>query len=412
MKTFAKLLLLFALLAAALTPQTVTVSETLKDQEGNNLVGFLHISNPAFLYPYGATDTVTNCTNASPIQVDTSAAHGLATGNTVYIVGVTGNTACNGTFIITFVDADSLTLNGSTGNGAYGSGGTVQQLIPVGARTRRYPSTGTFTGTVTISLIPTSTAIAVPGGAAAGFTYLAAYFLNDGSSYTERWNPSPTGPTTQTVSGIRTPGTVNPTATVNQSQIAGDGALTRDVLTWDGTAWTEYGPPPRSLYTATASGTVANTVTETTLIGSGVGSLTLPANYYSGAGRTLYVYASGYYSNTGTPTLNIRLKHGATALAATGAVTTTTGATNWEWSFSGYVTCRTTGATGTVILQGEFLINTSATAVARYAMVNTATVTIDTAATQVLGLTAQWGTASASNTITATNFLAYDVQIP
>lgn len=36
-------------------------------------------------------------------------------------------------------------------------------------------------------------------------------------------------------------------------------------------------------------------------------------------------------------------------------------------------------------------------------MVNTAAVTIDTTATQVVDVTAQWGTASASNTITATN---------
>src|SRR5688572_27843977 len=46
------------------------------------------------------TATLTNATNASPIIV-TSAGHGLTTGSRVTITGVGGNTAANGTFVIT-----------------------------------------------------------------------------------------------------------------------------------------------------------------------------------------------------------------------------------------------------------------------------------------------------------------------
>jgi hypothetical protein len=67
--------------------------------------------------------TITNATNASPIAV-TSANHGLTTGTKVTISGVTGNTAANGSFIVTKVDVNTFTLNGSTGNSAYVSGGT------------------------------------------------------------------------------------------------------------------------------------------------------------------------------------------------------------------------------------------------------------------------------------------------
>lgn len=67
--------------------------------------------------------SITNATNASPIVI-TSADHGLTTGARVTITGVTGNSAANGTFIITKVDASSFSLNGSTGDGAYSSGGT------------------------------------------------------------------------------------------------------------------------------------------------------------------------------------------------------------------------------------------------------------------------------------------------
>ncbi len=72
------------------------------------------------------TGTVTGATNASPIVV-TSSAHNLTTGARVTITGVGGNTAANGTFTVTYVDANSFSLLGSTGNGAYTSGGTWNQ---------------------------------------------------------------------------------------------------------------------------------------------------------------------------------------------------------------------------------------------------------------------------------------------
>jgi hypothetical protein len=67
--------------------------------------------------------SVTGATNGSPIVV-TSASHGLQTGDRVTISGVLGNTAANGTFTITRLSADTFSLDGSTGNGAYTSGGT------------------------------------------------------------------------------------------------------------------------------------------------------------------------------------------------------------------------------------------------------------------------------------------------
>ena len=66
---------------------------------------------------------VTGATNASPIVV-TSTGHSLNTGDAISISGVAGNTAANGTFTVTKVDANTFSLNGSTGNAAYTSGGT------------------------------------------------------------------------------------------------------------------------------------------------------------------------------------------------------------------------------------------------------------------------------------------------
>lgn len=79
------------------------------------------------LYDISAAPTfsVTAASNASPVQITTSVAHGLTTGDTVTVTGVLGNTGANGTFVITVVDPTNFTLTGSTGNAAYTSGGTV-----------------------------------------------------------------------------------------------------------------------------------------------------------------------------------------------------------------------------------------------------------------------------------------------
>lgn len=69
------------------------------------------------------TGTVTGATNASPIVV-TSAAHGLTTGQRVTVASVAGNTAANGDFTVTVLTSGTFSLDGSTGNGAYTSGGT------------------------------------------------------------------------------------------------------------------------------------------------------------------------------------------------------------------------------------------------------------------------------------------------
>lgn len=74
--------------------------------------------------------TVTGATNASPIVITTSTVHGLRTGDKVYITGVGGNTAANNSltnpaWTVTVTSTTQFSLDGSTGNGAYTSGGTV-----------------------------------------------------------------------------------------------------------------------------------------------------------------------------------------------------------------------------------------------------------------------------------------------
>jgi hypothetical protein len=67
--------------------------------------------------------TVSGATNAAPIVVTTTAAHGWVTGEVVVVHGVTGNTAANGRWTITVTSPTTFSLNGTTGNGAYAGGG-------------------------------------------------------------------------------------------------------------------------------------------------------------------------------------------------------------------------------------------------------------------------------------------------
>jgi hypothetical protein len=69
---------------------------------------------------------VSGATNATPIVITTAAAHGLVAGQRVVIAGVAGNTAANGTWIVTTpITATTFALTGAVGNGAYTSGGAI-----------------------------------------------------------------------------------------------------------------------------------------------------------------------------------------------------------------------------------------------------------------------------------------------
>lgn len=74
--------------------------------------------------------TITNATNASPIVMGCTA-HGFSTGDIITQHDVLGNDAANGTWAITVIGDDSYSLDGSTGDGAYTSGGYCYQETSV-----------------------------------------------------------------------------------------------------------------------------------------------------------------------------------------------------------------------------------------------------------------------------------------
>ena len=157
------------------------------------------------------------------------------------------------------------------------------------------------------------------------------------------------------------------------------------------------------IFTQTATGTIGNSTVETAITSTGVGGgLTLPTDFLL-AGKSLCITARGVHSATASPNLTIKVKFGSTVILTTGAIATGN-STNEQFCIGGMITCRTTGASGTVFGQGSYQ-EASGTSARDYSMSNTATTTINTTVTQAITITAQWGTANAGNTISLTNLV-------
>lgn len=90
-----------------------------------------HFAQVPYIPTFQAPKKITDATNASPIVITTSAAHGYQTGDSVLIRYVEGNTAANGIFSITVLTTTTFSLNSSTGSGAFsGSLGLVANQTP------------------------------------------------------------------------------------------------------------------------------------------------------------------------------------------------------------------------------------------------------------------------------------------
>lgn len=157
-------------------------------------------------------------------------------------------------------------------------------------------------------------------------------------------------------------------------------------------------------YGITAAGTAGNTVSELSLMGTGVGSATIAANALT-AGKGIYVIAWGFMSATGVPTLTIKLKIGGVTIATTGTITMTTTTGTCQWQVTGIITCRTTGAGGTGFAQAQFQWFSSTAGSNIDQMPNNATFSLNTTTANAIDLTGQWSIADPLNTISSSNII-------
>lgn len=106
-------------LATASDPASPIVGDFWYSVNSNAFEGLAKVAN------------ISNATNVTPIVVTTLTAHGMTTGQTAYIAGVVGNTAANGTWVVTVLDTVTIRLTSSVGNGAYVSGGALSVIRQV-----------------------------------------------------------------------------------------------------------------------------------------------------------------------------------------------------------------------------------------------------------------------------------------
>jgi hypothetical protein len=143
-------------------------------------------------------------------------------------------------------------------------------------------------------------------------------------------------------------------------------------------------------------------------------AIVIPANMLE-PGSEIVLEAHCTFSNTSTPTLLLGFYYGAvagSALAASSAITTTTGATSWPIVLRYRGRVRSVGSSGSIYGQGELLLGTALTAWTNRPIPEVAasrTVTIDTTAAKSITVGAQWGTSNASNTITC-NEISLDLR--
>lgn len=129
-------------------------------------------------------------------------------------------------------------------------------------------------------------------------------------------------------------------------------------------------------------------------------SYTIPANSLT-VGKTIRIKAYGVYGTFAVaPNVTGKLKFGSTTITTTGTITSVAGVTNGGWWSEMYLIVTATGASGTVEGQGYAEFATAATTGLSVNMTNTAAITFDTTASQVVTVTIQWSSSNAANTIT------------
>lgn len=158
------------------------------------------------------------------------------------------------------------------------------------------------------------------------------------------------------------------------------------------------------LFMGTADKTVTNTTTETSGIPTGVGSTSLQADWWE-VGKSLRLKAYGVYSTPAITggTVTIKVKLGSTVIATVATSSLLIGASSAAFHFEVTITCRSVGASGSVICGGAVDYEVASAARVFDNLDNDgATTTVDTTTAAAVDVTITWDTASVSKIVKTT----------
>lgn len=377
------------------------------DERGNGIAGAsvtIYTAGTSTPLPvvYAATGSATPTAGiANPITTDSLGRWQCALPDGRYDIVITGSGITS--YTIPNVCLYDNTI--SSPSPALGTVTSVAMTPPTGFTVAGSPITGT--GTLALgydSVTGTGTQakfLGSPTGGGAGTVAFRVHTLADLPSF---------GPTASTTFGSATKASVVTTnaqgiiTTISESTVTPAWSS----ITGKNTTVVAYALTDQvaCVFRQTATVTVASTTSETTLLGAGAGSATLAANQLV-AGSTVRVVIYGYMGGVNTNTVRFRAKIGANTVLDSGTLTMTATSANFPFRLDIPMTVRTTGAGGTAI--GQFIWDAvSGTIAGTSTAYNiSATGTVDTTASNAVNVTIQWGTSSASNTITVTNLLIY-----
>lgn len=163
--------------------------------------------------------------------------------------------------------------------------------------------------------------------------------------------------------------------------------------------------PGVSLLYSNTSVPVGNTVNTSIAETAFTSSIAIPSGRLT-VGNVIRIKLWGVYgTNVVAPTLTGKIKLGSTTLLNTGALTTIAGVTNVGWFAEAEFIVISTGASGTIEVQGYAEFATAATTGLSVNIPNTAPITVDTTGNPVLTITVQWSLSNAANTISLRNMV-------
>jgi hypothetical protein len=153
-------------------------------------------------------------------------------------------------------------------------------------------------------------------------------------------------------------------------------------------------------------GPVTNTIVETTIIGPGVGTLSVSANGFQ-IGDSFTCELDGLISCLSSAEIQIRIKTLSGVLLADTGIIDLAAATNKSWILNLYFTIRTLGTAGTASVSSGGLfsyIRNGGNQFEGYVLSLINNTTFDTTINNTLVVTVQWNTANVGNSILSRNF--------
>ena len=167
-------------------------------------------------------------------------------------------------------------------------------------------------------------------------------------------------------------------------------------------------PIAYGLFSQTGSSiTVSGTTVESSIIGGGVGSLSIPANGFR-VGDSFHGVLIGHMSCVGTATLQIRIKTSTGILLSDTGVIAMEAATNKHWKLDVNFTIRNLGAASTGSIASGGLFSYTKNSGFNFEGVNFSIInntTFDTTITNTLLITAEWNTNNTGNSIYSETFI-------